>query len=471
VGAATVAAVAVLLLPSHPMASELEFTPSIAVSESYSDNIDLEPDETKETSWITEIKPSIRQRSLSTRSQSALDTAVTIRHQTGGDEMGWSADLDLTGLGRIEAVEELLFIDGLASISHQVLDNEQAATTSNEEAVQVYAVSPVLRNRLGRYADMETRYVLSQVLVGGDDDDASDATIHVGRVALDSGRNFTRLKGALLAAAGLEDRSNDDDVTRANGGFAAEYAVARSFSLIAGAGYEHFDDGDSDNSFDGPTFEAGFRARPGPRTELEFTYGQRDDTFSADAHFRYDIGPRTTFTASYTESLDTSQGRLAENLFSIDVDEVTGEFIDGPSGFDFSPRPNRFDIDDQTTRVKSLEARIDGQRGRNTFRLTGAFDREEIEGSGDKEDVLTTSASVARLLNPNLSANGVVAYEKIKFPDGQDDREFTVTGGMSYSLYSNLQATFSYSFRHQTSTEETSEFTENRVTVGLRANF
>jgi uncharacterized protein (PEP-CTERM system associated) len=465
------AATAALLLPSQSEAGELELTPSIAVSESYSDNIDLEPDETKESSWVTEITPAIRQRSLSTRSQSALDTAVTFRHQTGGDEEGWGVDLDLTGLGRIEAVEELLFIDGLASVSQQVLDNEQAATTGNEETVQVYAISPALKNRLGRYADMETRYILSQVLIGGDDEAASDATIHVGRVALDSGRRFARLKGALLAAAGLEDRSDDDDVTRANGGFAAEYAVARSFSLIAGAGYEHFDDGDSDNSFDGPTFEAGFRARPGPRTELEFTYGRRDDTFGADAHFRYDIGPRTTFTASYTETLDTSQGRLAENLFSIDVDGETGDFVDGLSGFDFNPRPNRFDIDDQTTRVKSLDARIDGQRGRNTFRLTGGFDREEIEGSGDEEDVLTTSASFARLLNPNLSANGVVAYEKIKFNDGQDDRELTMSAGMSYNLYSNMQATVSYSFRHQNSNEETSEFTENRVTVGLRASF
>ena len=118
-----------------------------------------------------------------------------------------------------------------------------------------------------------------------------------------------------------------------------------------------------------------------------------------------------------------------------------------------------------------MAARIDGQRGRNTFRLIGSLEREEIESSGDEEDILTTSASFARQLNPELSANGVFTFERIEFADGQDDREFTVTGGMSYNLYTNVQATLSYSFRHQNSNEETSEFTENRVTVGLRAGF
>jgi uncharacterized protein (PEP-CTERM system associated) len=462
--------VAALLFVGQPEAGELEFTPSIAVSQSYTDNIDLELDDSKESSLVSEITPSIRERSLSARSQTALDTAVTFRHQTSGDEEGWAVDLDLTGLGRIEAVEELLFIDGYASVSQQVLDNDQAATTGNQETVQVYAISPAIKNRLGRYADMETRYVLSQVLIGGDDDSASDATIHVGRVALDSGRRFARLDGGLLAAAGLEDRS-DDDVTRAVGGFGAEYALARSFSLIAGAGYEHFDDGNSDNSFDGPTYIGGFRARPGPRTELKFTYGRRDDSYSADALLRYEIGPRTTFTASYTESLGTSQGRLSENLFNVDVDSDSNDLVSKPTGFEFNPRPNKFDIDNETTRIKSLEARLDGQRGRNTFRLIGSVAREEIEKSGDDEDIYSTSASIARLLTPDLSANGIVAYEQIKFADGQDDREFTFSAGMSYNLYTNMQATLAYSFRNQTSNEETSEFTENRVTVGLRTSF
>jgi uncharacterized protein (PEP-CTERM system associated) len=464
-------AAAILLYPGQPGAGELEFTPSITVSQSYTDNIDLEPDDTKESALVSEITPSIRQRSQSARSQSALDTALTFRHQTAGDEEGWGTNLNLTGLGRIEAIEEHLFIDGLASISQQVLDNDQAATTGNEETVQVYAISPAWKNRLGSYANMETRYILGQVLIGGDGDAASDATIHLGRVELDSGRRFARLKGGLLGVAGLENRTDDDDVTRANAGFAAEYAVARTFSLIAGAGYEHFDDGNSDNSFDGPTYMAGFRARPGPRTELEFTYGFRNDSHNADAKFLYDIGPRTTFTATYNESLGTSQGRLSENLFEIDVDSDNGDFINSPSGFEFNARPNRFDIDNETTRIKAVNARVDGQRGRNTFRVIGSFEREEIEDSGDQEDIYSTSASIARLLTPDLSANGIIAYEVIEFADGKDDQELTLSAGMSYNLYTNMQATLFYSFLNQNSNEEASEFTENRVTVGLKTSF
>ena len=46
-----------------------------------------------------------------------------------------------------------------------------------------------------------------------------------------------------------------------------------------------------------------------------------------------------------------------------------------------------------------------------------------------------------------------------------------MSAGMSYSLYTNMQATLAYSFRNQNSNEETSEFTENRLTVGLRTSF
>jgi uncharacterized protein (PEP-CTERM system associated) len=118
-----------------------------------------------------------------------------------------------------------------------------------------------------------------------------------------------------------------------------------------------------------------------------------------------------------------------------------------------------------------VTARVDGQRGRNTFRVIGSFEREEIEDSGDEEDIYSTSASIARLLTPDLSANGIIAYEVIEFADGKDDKELTLSAGMSYNLYTNMQATLFYSFRNQNSNEEASEFTENRVTVGLRTSF
>lgn len=463
----------VLALAGPVAAGNLTITPTLELRETFSDNIDLQPDGQDQSALTTEIVPGITLRSESARVTAALNAFPIIRHQTAGSDQGVSIAGDLAGLGTVEAFEDLFFIDAQASISQQILSSRQAASTANEETVQVYRVSPYLRSRFGGFAEGEARYRISRVLVGGQEGAAgtSDSTTQSLHLSLDSGADFTRLRWSVSALGSYEDRSDDDDVSRWETDVEVEYAFNRSISILAAAGYQVFDDGIAANDIEEPTWRAGFRWRPGPRTDLRASYGGRDDSQSANLKFSYDITARSSITASYSEVLEKSQERLVRNVSFVELDPETDQFNDPQTGLPFDPNQSPFGIDNETSRIKTFRFGINGVRGRNTFGINGAVQNRKTEPGGLEEDVISFGGRFARRLSPYLTFNLFAGYERSEFDDGQQDDEYNVTAGLDYELYRNLRASLQYGFRLQSSNVDTSEFTENRVTASLRMTF
>ncbi len=98
-------------------AGDLTITPSLEVRQTYSDNIDLEPDGEEESALTSELVPGVRIRSESARVTGALNAFPILRHQTDGDDEGYSVAGNLAGLGTVEAAEDLFFVDAQASVS------------------------------------------------------------------------------------------------------------------------------------------------------------------------------------------------------------------------------------------------------------------------------------------------------------------------------------------------------------------
>jgi len=467
--------VGVLALAGPVAAGNLTITPSIELRETFSDNIDLAPDGQDQSALTTEIVPGITLRSESARVTAALNAFPIIRHQTAGSDEGVSIAGDLAALGTVEAIEDLFFIDAQASISQQVLNNKSSGSTADEDTIGVIRVSPYLRSRFGGFAEGEARYALSQVWIGGQNDlgpfAVSDSTEHGVKLSLDSGTDFSRLKWEVIARASYDDRSDDDDVERWETGLVTEYAINRSISVLAGAGYQFFDDGNPANDVDDPAWQIGFHWRPGPRTDLRVTYGQFDGDESANMKFSYKISSRTSITAGYSEVLENSQERLVRNVSFIDLDPESDQFIDPQTGLPFDVNQSPFDIDNQTSRVKAFHLGLNGARGRNTFSLNGTVQNETTEPGGLEEDVIGLMGRFARRITPHLTLDLFAGYEQTEFDDGQEDDEYSVNTGLSYRLYENLQAGVRYGFRLQNSNVDASEYTENRVTVSLRMTF
>ena len=201
------------------------------------------------------------------------------------------------------------------------------------------------------------------------------------------------------------------------------------------------------------------------------TYGARDDSQSANLNFSYDITARSSITASYTEVLEKPQERLVRNVSFVELDPETNRFTDPQTGLPFDPNQSPFDIGNETSRIKTFRFGINGVRGRNTFGLNVAAQNEKTEPGGLKEDVISLGARFVRRLSPRLALNLFTGYERSEFDDGQEDDQYNVTAGLNYELYKNLRANLQYGYLLQKSNVDTSEFTENRVTVSLRMTF
>lgn len=461
---------------SQGWAGQLDIAPSLEARQTFSDNIDLETDEEKQSALISEVVPGLSVRSTGARLTGALDAFPILRYQSAGDAEGYDLAGDLAGFATLEAVERILFVDAQASVSQQVLDNRDVASTGNENDVITYRISPYLRHRFGGAAQGEARYLLSQVTIRGAEDNvgnvaASDTTTQSLRLSLESPNLSTRLKWSVFGLVLEEDRSDDDDVSRREVAGEAEYAFSRAIGVIFGAGYQQFEDGVAANEVDDPTWKVGVRLTPGPRTEFRATAGERDGDPNFAADFEYKFSSRTILRANFSRVLETSQERLDRTLSNIDVGDETDDLIDQDTDLAFNPDPSPFSIDDQTTRTDTLRVGLNGVRGRNAFSINASWSEQEVRPTGTTDTIIPVSASFTRRLSPRSTLDLTLAYERSDFDDGQLDNEYSAAAGLTYRLSETVEAESSYSFRLQDSNVATSEFEEHRILFALRKSF
>ena len=454
-------------------AGDLRITPSLELRETFSDNIDLAPDGAEKSAVLSEVIPGVTLRSNSARFKGAADLFPILRHQTAGSDEGFNLAGNVAGFGKLEAVERHLFFDAQTSLSQQVLDNREAASTANEKTVAHYRFSPTYKHRFAGFAEAQAGYQLSQVFIdaangGSGAAAASDSTTQSVTAQLASGHDFTRLQWTLSSLLEEQDRTDANNISRQEYDLELGYAFGRTFTLLAGGGYQVFDDGISQNEINDPTWLAGFRWRPGPRTDLRATYGRRDADESAKVDFSYAVSPRTKIIAGYSRAIETSQERLTRTLSRIALGPETGDLIDRQTELAFDPNPSPFGINNRTTRTESFRLGFNGSRDRNAFGLNVLVATEETLPTGAKDDVVQVAGRFSRRLSRHTDLNLFAAYERTEFDDGQKDDEYFAQGGLSYKVYENVNAELSYSFRMQNSNIDTSEFMENRVLLGVR---
>jgi uncharacterized protein (PEP-CTERM system associated) len=463
---ATVAAASAVTGAASPARAAPQLRPWLVVEQEFTDNIDLSPDDDRQSAFVTRVTPGLTFRGRTSRFEGGFNAALRTRYTTEGQDSGFRVDGDLTGDGVVQLVPDRLLLEGKASISQQVLNNAAAQSTANQDTVQVYRLSPVVRHRFDAFAIGELRYTLGQFFV--DSDEASNTTAHVGQASLSSGEDFDRLRWSLNNRISKSIRSDASDVDQADSVAQAEYGLTKWFSPLVAGGYQRFDAGESSTDFDSPVYYGGFRWRPGRRTELVVTYGKRDDRFSPAARLTYRVTEESRLVASYAEGLSTSQQRLSSNLSFIGIDRDTGQFIDERSDTPFDPRADPFNIDDQIVYIKEARLSLGLTRGRYAFGVQGFFGREETVDTGEEEEIYRADATWSRRLGRNLSVNLTGGVEFISFPTGRDDDEYFVQPGLSYQLSPRALLFADYRYRWQNSNEKSAEYTENRVAIGLR---
>jgi uncharacterized protein (PEP-CTERM system associated) len=463
-----------IVIPEGFLEGEWHVTYGASASETISDNIDQDPDGEREVGFVTRAGPNISITGESARVVAAFNGNLAGVHQIGGDDEGFSLDPRITGTSTTELAPDHVFFDLRTSVSRQLLDAREAtsasgASTTNRDFVATLSASPYLVHRLGDFADAEWRYTFSPVLV--DAGNTSDVYDHEGSLIIDSGPDFSFFGWTWTNTVGQEVRSEETDITTANTDFGVRYAIWQGFALIGGIGYEYRDgDEDESDNFDGVTWRGGFAYDPHPDLSLQATYGRRDNDESLDASLRYDISPKTSVTASYSEALESSQQRAISSLGRLILDPETGELIDEATGQPFTG-DDPFTFDDETTRTKTLQVGANHRSGRNTFRLTGLGGTSEGGSDGD-EEFYQARLTWGRTLSSDLSLTSSAAYDRSDFQDeDRTDDTYSLDVSLGYQLSSDARASLSYSFQNRESTDDDESFFENAVTVGLTLSF
>lgn len=466
----------IIVIPEGFFDGEWRVDYTAFASETFSDNIDQDPDGERKAGLISRAGPTISIRGQSARVTAAFNGSLAGVHQIGGDDEGFSLDPNIAGTSTTEIADDTLFFDLSASVSRQLLNSRDSTSasgvsTSNRDFVATLTASPYLVHRLGDFADAEWRYSFSPVIVDSGDD--NDVYSHDASFTLNSGSDFSRFGWVWTNRAGEEVRDAEGDIETASTDFGVTYPLPfwDGFALLGGIGYEYRDgDEGDDNDFDGLTWRGGFSYNPHPDLSFQATYGRRDDDESFDGSLNYQLGPKTSVFASYSEALETSQGRAISNLGQLIIDPESGEIIDRETGEPFDD-DDPFTFDDGTTRTRTLRLGASHRSGRDSFNLTGSGGTSEGGNEGD-EEFYEARFTWGRSLSNDLNFRSGVSFERNDFTDeDRTDDTYRLNLGLSYRLASDVQASLNYSFEVQDSTEDDESYYENAVTLGVSFSF
>jgi uncharacterized protein (PEP-CTERM system associated) len=482
---ATMAGLAMLLAGGAPAAAgEWDITPSVSVSESFTDNAQLAPPGQAQWDFVTNLTPAISVHGEGGRVTLDLDASINgILYARDG-----SLDdvlLNLIESNRTELISDMLFLDTRALVSQYAVrpgDTVSGSQSSSQQGATVgtLLVSPYLRNHFGDFGDSEVRYTLGQVLSGSSD--IANSTTNELSAQLVSGARFNRLRWTLTGDAaytlqgGANDNNNGGNGTTGNtlhllARADAEYVLTREWSLLAGIGYEKIQNPTLDTEPDGPIGDIGFHWRPGPRLSLVLQFNHRFDDNFLSGSLSYQIGSATLLTANYSEGIQTTQGLLAEDVGFLTTDP-SGNFIDARTAQLFSLSTDGLGFQNSAFRQRLFEVDLSSVFGLNHVNAHGYY-ITQTGGQDVDEKGFGGSLGWTRDLSENDQASATVRYQHVNSHGGDNQTDDTVGVGVSVShkFSETLQGVVLYTFTNRFSPNQSDRYRENVVTVGLVKTF
>lgn len=335
----------ILLHSISAVGAELTITPTLRLSETYTDNVRLgglglggggvgfRGIDANEGDFITQINPGLRLNGSGKRFDLAAQYTMNNLIYANNSNLTriWHF---LSASATTEILRDHFFIDGMASISQrnisllgpQTTDNIFA--TGNRGTLEVYSVSPYFRYQFQNFATTELRYTRGIVKSGltGFFNSQRDSY----QFSLNSGESFTKLAWGLnysnqrvhinrVIGTTETDRTIEFERSIAN----LRYNVNSRFGLIATGGYER-------NSFisirgktSSPTWTVGFDWAPNRRTDLRFNVGQRffGDTYGGEFNYRTRL---STWRVQYAEDITTLNQQAGGQFGSFGALDLAG---------------------------------------------------------------------------------------------------------------------------------------------------
>lgn len=463
---------------SAVQAQKLRTTIGIGVSEEFTDNANLATEgEDRHSDLITTVTPRISIRGaeggrVSLNLDYSLGSSVYRDNDSGGNQF----QNTLSAIARAEIWDRIVFLDARASVSQQRTENTSASSDSqagqrvNRSSVRTTSLSPYFLHHFGTWVETESRLNLSKVT---SDSGAADTVTTGERFTAKSGRRFSQYKWAFSLN---EQKTSRNDSSPANKSFRSNadftYVVGPKMSFLFGGGYEKIEDGTLDDEPSGLTWNVGVNLRPGRRTSLRATYGYRFDSDVVSIDASHQLSTRTSISATFSETIQTSQQAILEDTSFIGTD-AEGNLIDTRTGLPFVAGNESFSFTTNAFRQKRFSTGISGSRRRNTFSGQLFWESRKTDATGIEEIVLGGNVTLGRKLTQRLAGNLRLKYSHTDFgtADSRFAKDVSVSTGLNYTIFKDIRGNLNYIHTRRIDHVGRSGMHENAITVGFNKTF
>jgi uncharacterized protein (PEP-CTERM system associated) len=309
----SIAAAAALLLSPASHAGQWTIVPSMGVSETYTDNVNLTPRDQAKSDFVTQVIPSI---SVATKGPNlTLNADYGAQETYYADHNGPSSLVNLLHAdANAKFIENLLYLDSAASITQQNISAfgaqpvDNTNNTGNRASVRTVHISPYLSRTFNTFATTELRYTLDSVT--SDSNLLSNSNTDTLSFKTKSGPAFRILGWGLQYSDQVIHYQAQNDVKLQDVTGNLSYLIAPRFRLTGSIGYDRNEYAALSDVSQGYSWSGGFEWTVSPRTKLNASIGRKyyGNTFSLLAATRTRL---SNWILSYDESVTTTPSQFS----------------------------------------------------------------------------------------------------------------------------------------------------------------
>lgn len=417
---------AAAMLAAAPAHAQWVFTPSVGLTGTWTDNIDLREKDLAQSQFVTELRPQLALAGQNRHLKLSAVAAVERYAYSDRDDVRNPSDSLTTYAANLQGtlVDQLLYVDATANRSRRSLQpfspgaEDNPYSLENQTDVRSWSVSPYLVRRLGRDATMQLRYSRDGVesglrnLFGNSTSDTVMLNLASGTSTKSLGWGFNHVR------QDVDNRLVGESSSESTSG-SLRYQFTRSWAATLTGGYDKYDFEGPGGNTSGRSWSVGGVWTPSARTSVQAAvgrhlYGQTGSLLASarSRHTAINLQYADVITSSRRQSVlpatfDTAA--MLDRMFNAVVaDPLERERLVAAymleNGLPASLAESINFLSNRWARQKELRASVGWRGGRSTA-LLSAYRSERIALSDQQSDSALLGSQFSSL-NDNVRQHG-----------------------------------------------------------------
>ncbi len=511
-------------MPSKTSPFGWTFVPRIGFEEALTDNV-LQVHSPMRWDLTTSVSPGIQISGNTQRTQLRLDYApVLIMNARTGSQNALNQQLNTNA--SIVAIEELAFLDlravsgvqsargaaggsgsigasdsgGISAGSTTGLGTTRQPGVSQQDTVQTVSVgiSPYLLKKFRDYGTVRLGYSvnMSQSTAATGFNYVPFPTGGGARKLMSNEQTFEYKSGDFLndfqdvlnvdltqstststlgGVGSISVAAQKSTSTREIISDSVNYAISHSLTLTVSAGHEKIVySGSNAQTIDDMTWSFGGTYTPNQNSSITVSYGHQQGSDSLSFNGHYQLTPRTTITATYSDTLGTQLENLQQQLNRGTV-SATGSFVNAQTGGQLFGATNAAPIQGGVFHFKTLTATMTTQLNRDTISLTlNTSNQVSTGGAASQQSSSQTNGLIMQWtheLRADLRWTTSASYNTNAGGTLGTSQTFAFNSGLLYTINEKLQASARYTYFRSTSSSTQLNLFEDIFVVGITKSF